>query len=430
MRYFTFLLLAGATVSFLQPVLNAQNDMKMQGHDMSGMGHDMSQMPGMDSGKPMDASGTSFNPAASPMNDMVHLRLGSWTLMLHGQLFLTDIQQTGPRGADKFSSMNWFMGEASHSLGGGTFSVRTMLSLDPATVTQRRYPELFQTGETAFGSPIIDGQHPHDLFMELALKYTHSLGEGKRFWLYAAPVGDPALGPVAFPHRVSAAELPQAALGHHLQDSTHISNEVVTAGLGWGMFGIEASGFHGREPDEYRWNIDHGGIDSYSARLTVAPTARWSGQVSAGHLTQPEALEPGDQTRVTGSVTYVRPWSGGEAATSLIWGRVHKTPEGRNLNGYGLESVARFREVNYVTGRIELVDKDELFESTHRLAGQTFRIGAYTAGYTRDFRWIPRLATGLGANLTLYSMPGPVHQYYGEHPAAVLVFLRVRLRES
>jgi hypothetical protein len=326
--------------------------------------------------------------------------------------------------------MNWFMGEASRALGDGTFTVRSMISLDPATITERRYPELFQTGETAYGKPIVDGQHPHDLFMELALEYRHPISHAGRVWLYAAPVGDPALGPVAYPHRVSAAELPQATLGHHLQDSTHISDEVVTVGAGRGMFGLEASGFHGAEPDENRWNIDHGAIDSYSARFTVTPNKRWSGQISAGRLTRPESLEAGDQIRATASVTCVQPFAQGEWATSLIWGRVHKTDNRANLNGYGLESVARFRRANYVTGRIELVDKDELFAAGNPLYGQSFRIGAYTAGYTRDFSWLPRIATGLGANVTTYSMPGPVHTYYGPHPVACLIFLRFRLKES
>jgi len=391
----------------------------------------MSQMGGMDmSGMPeqsMQASGTSQNPADSQMA-MVQRNAGRWRLTFHGVVFVTDIQQTGPRGADKFASMNWFMGEADRSLAGGTFSVRSMISLDPATITDRRYPELFQTGETAYGKPIVDGQHPHNLFMELALEYRHPVGENGRLWLYIAPVGDPALGPVAFPHRVSAAELPQAPLGHHLEDSTHISDEVVTAGASRGMFGIEASGFHGAEPGENRWTVGYGAIDSYSARFTVTPNARWSGQVSAGRLTHPEALEPGDQIRTTASVTYVRPYAQGEWASSIIWGRVHKTGDGANLNGYGAESVARFRSANYVTGRIELVDKDELFGEGNPLAGQTFRIGAYTLGYTRDFRWLARIATGIGSNFTLYSMPDAVHQYYGQHPVAVLVFLRFRLR--
>ena len=408
MRYYSAVLLAAMAAVHLQ----AQ-------HDMS----NMPDMPGMNHGTaPEEASGTSVNPASSPMN-MVHFTAGTWKFMLHGVVFVTDIQQTGPRGADKFVSMNWFMGEAEHALAGGTFSFRTMLSLDPATVTDRQYPELFQTGETAYGKPIVDGQHPHNFVMELALDYSHPLGEKTRWEFYAAPVGDPALGPVAFPHRVTAEELPQATLGHHLQDSTHVSYEVVTAGLSHGMVRVEASGFHGGEPNENRWNIGSGAIDSYSARITVSPDANWSGQVSAGRLTKPEALEAGDQVRTTASLTYNRPYSQGNWATSVIWGRVHKTGSGANLNGYGLESVARFAGQNYVTGRIELDDKDELLGN-----GQQFRIGAYTGGYTRDFYFVPHLATGLGANFTTYSMPAGLHPYYGQRPVAVLVFLRFKIR--
>ena len=400
--------------------LAAQHDMSnMPG--MPGMHHDTSATPPADV---MEASGTSINPASSPMN-MVHFTARNWRFMVHGVAFIEDIQQSGPRGGDKAFSTNWFMGEAEHALAGGIFSVRTMLSLEPATVTNRRYPELFQTGETAYGKPIVDGQHPHDFVMELALHYSHPMGEKTTWELYAAPVGDPALGPVAYSHRVSAEELPQATLGHHLQDSTHISYEVVTAGITHGIVRVEASGFHGQEPNENRWTIGYGAMDSYSARITVSPNANWSGQVSAGRLTRPEALEPGDQVRTTGSVTYNRPYANGNWATSVIWGRVHKTATSANLNGYGLESVARFARKNYVTGRIELDDKDELLA-----AGRQFRIGAYTAGYTRDFYLMPRIATGLGANFTTYSMPAALDSYYGQRPVAVMLFLRFKLRDA
>jgi hypothetical protein len=412
------------------PALWAQGDMSnMPG--MAGMkGMAGMNMPGMqhDDG-PMQASGTSFNPASSPMA-MANFSAGGWSFMAHGLFFFGDTQQTGPRGADKLFSANWLMGEASHSLGGGTFRVSSMLSLDPATITNQRYPELFQTGETAHGVPIVDGQHPHNFFMELAIEYTHSLGPKTKLTLYGAPIGDPALGPVAYPHRVSAAELPQATLAHHLQDSTHISYDVVTAGVTSGIFGIEVSGFHGAEPGENRWIISQGAIDSYSARFTVTPNANWAGQFSAGRVTHPEALEPGDQVRTTASVTYNRPYKGGNWASSLIWGRVHKTDGGANLNGYGLESVAQFLERNYVTGRIELVDKNELFLPGSPLYDHSFRVAAYTAGYTRDVNLIPRIASGLGANFTTYSMPETLHSYYGRRPVGVLVFLRLRLRES
>jgi hypothetical protein len=402
--------------------MDGMGDMKGMQH--AGMDHGGMDHSGMLAGAPMTASGTSLNPAATPM-DMLHFRAGRWNFAVHGQLFLTEIQQTGPRGSGKLASINWAMAEASHELGGGTFSVRTMLSLEPLTVTGRRYPELFQTGETAYGKAIVDGQHPHDFVMELALQYSHSLGTRGRYWLYAAPVGDPALGPAAFPHRASAAELPQATLGHHLQDSTHVSNEVVTAGVSRGIFGFEASGFHGGEPNENRWNIDHGGMESYSARVTVTPNARWTGQVSAGRLARPEALESGDQVRISASATNIRPYRGGEIATSLIWGRVHKTGSGDNLNGYLVESVARFRQSNYVTGRIEFDDKDELGTGSQALRG---RIGAYTLGYTRDFPLVGFLRSGLGANFTTYSMAPELHKVYGQHPVAAMVFLRLRLR--
>jgi len=403
--------------------------------------HDHQNMPGMDMGaeKTMPehaASGTSINPRSSPMG-MIHKRLGTWNLMFHGGAFLADEQQTGPRGGDKFFAPNWFMGTAEHAAGGGTFEFRSMLSLDPATVTNRSYPLLFQTGETAYGQPLVDAQHPHDFIMELSAKYTHPLTQSTSLLLYFAPVGDPALGPVAFPHRVSATELPQATLSHHLQDSTHIANEVVTVALLRRSFRIEASGFHGAEPNENRWNIDYGMIDSWAARLSWTPNDNWVGQVSVGRLTHPEAAEPGDIVRSTASVTYNRPLAAGNWASSLIWGRNHKTVEQHNLNSYLAESVYQFRHKNYVTGRVELVDKDELFNDQPTIrdhlaetAGSTFRIAAYTFGYTRDVALVSWLNTGLGANITLYGVPEAIQPYYGAHPMGVLVFLRARLKGS
>lgn len=411
-------------IFFLPALLAAQT---MQ-HDMShmDMDHDMSHMDM--STEAHAAFGTSWNPASSPMN-MRHFEWHRWKFALHGIAFIGDIQETGPRGEDKFVSMNWVMGEAKHSFGKGELTVRSMLSLDPATITHERYPELFQTGETAYGKPIIDGQHPHDFFMELSVKYSHPLSKSVEGYIYFAPVGDPALGPVGFPHRVSASELPQATLGHHLQDSTHVSNEVFTVGVKTKLYGLEASGFHGAEPNENRWNIDRGSPDSFSARAFFTPSANWSAQVSAGRLTHPEALEAGDQTRVIASVTYNRPLTNGNWASSLLWGRVHKTSNHDDLQGYGLESVLRFASKNYVTGRVELVDKDELFADGAPYSGRKFRIGAFTAGYTRDFFFLPGLATGLGANLTWYAKPGDLDAAYGKHPTAAMVFLRFKLRE-
>jgi len=377
-------------------------------------------------------SGTSAEPNSTPVPMLMFMK-GGWTLMFHGVAFLNVQQQTGPRGADKVFSTNWFMPMAQHRLGPGLFTARTMLSLEPATISGEYYPELFQQGETAYGKPIVDGQHPHDFFMEVAALYDLNLGERTLLSFYAAPVGDPAMGPTAYPHRASASEDPLAPLGHHLEDSTHIVDDVITLGLTHGIVRLEGSAFHGREPDEYRWNIDAGAIDSWSTRLTVQPGQNWSAQYSFAHLTSPEQLQPNDDIqRMTASIMYNRPFARGNWASSLIWGRNRVIQSGLVWNGYLLESTLRFAKQNYVWTRIENVDRTNELLLKNQPEPPDFqesilgRVQAYTAGYDRDINLIPHLETALGAQLTLYSIPQRLIPLYGNHPAGVVVFLRVR----
>ena len=399
--------------------------------------HDHSQMPGMTHGMAHEAamdsttmmlmnevSGTSRNPESWAM-PMVMRKFGAWQAMFMGSVFVADTQQSGPRGGDKLYSPNWFMASAARRAGKGSVMTELMLSLDPATVTGRSYPLLFQTGETAYGRPLVDAQHPHDFIMSLGFHYARPIAEKTTLQVYLAPVGDPALGPVAFPHRASAMELPQATLGHHWQDSTHIANEVVTVGIAHKMVRLEASGFYGAEPNENRWNIDSGPINSWSTRFSVTPNRNWIAQVSVGRLAHPEKEEPGDVVRWTASVEYVRNgW-----ASSAIWGRNHNTVSRRDTNSFTLESLAPFRKKNFLTGRIEVVDKDELF---HERTGpeDTFRIAAYTIGYTRDVDLVSYLETGAGANFSAYTIPDALHAFYGGRPFGVTVYLRVRLRSA
>lgn len=405
-----------------------QSTMQMQGMQMQDMNPAEMFLMNL-------SSGTAMNPPAWPM-PMARKPFGSWTTMFMAQAFLNETQQSGPRGGDKLYSTNWFMANAEHHVGdSGAFEVQLMLSLEPATITHRRYPLLFQTGETAFGRPIVDGQHPHNLFMELGFHYAQSLNENTTLELYFAPVGDPALGPVAYPHRASAAELPQAPIGHHWQDATHISDDVITAGIAYKKIKFEASGFYGSEPNENRWNIQAGPINSWSTRLWFYPSKSWTAQVSAGHLTHPEALEARDQFRSTASIEYTKPLPGGSWSSSLIWGRDHQTDTGRNLNSYLLESVVPVRRKNFITGRMELVDKDELFadqpdleQQLDRTYGSTFRIGGYTVGYTRDIAVFRDVETGIGVNIETYSLPGAIKPYYGDHPFGGNIFLRLRLK--
>ena len=379
-------------------------------------------------------SGTDAEPASTPSQMLMRMK-GQWQFMLHGEAFINELQQTGPRGGDKFFSTNWLMGMAQHKEGKGTLTLRAMLSLEPATITERRYPILFQQGETAFGRPIVDGQHPHDFFMELAALYDYRIGEHSLLSVYAAPMGDPAMGPVAYPHRISASENPLAPLGHHLEDSTHIASDVVTAGFTYRNIRVEASGFHGREPDESRWNIDSGAIDSWSTRITVNPSKNWSAQYSIADLHSPESLTPTeDVRRMTASVSYNRPIKNGNWASMLLWGRNQNIGGGNVGNGYLLESTLRFHDRNFTWVRIENVDRTNELLLGNNPEPPGFeeryftRVQAYTVGYDREIGNISHLSTAIGGQLTWYGVPGVLRADYGNHPVGVAVFLRVRIK--
>ena len=401
-----------------------------------------------------NASGTSVEPPSTPMPMLMSMR-GPWMLMLHGNAFLADTQQqaarpapsTPRRGADKLFSTNWVMPMAMRPLGPGQLTLRAMFSLEPATITGRFYPELFQQGETAFGAPIVDGQHPHDFFMEVAALYDWRTSERSLVSFYAAPIGDPAIGPTAYPHRMSASEDPIAALGHHQEDSTHIAFNVLTAGVTYRWLRFEESGFHGAEPTEARWNFEPSpnghAVDSYSSRLTFVPSANWSAQYSWAHITSPEALYPGEnQQRQTASVMYNRPLGheigsglrSSNLSTTLLWGRTRSLADQSKENSYLAEALLQFASTNYVWTRLEDAGRsNELLLTPGSPLPSGFveapigHVAAYTAGYDHDLHLAPHLLVAPGAQFTSYTTPSALTGIYGAHPYSVVAFLRFRI---
>ncbi len=402
---------------------------RMSGMDMSGM--DMDQQSSLPS--PHAGSGTAWQPASVP----AHLWMTSWNnwdLMAHGAIFITHNQQGGPRGEGKAESVNYAMLMEQHALGKGTILFRQMFSAESLTSPHPGFPLLFQTGETYHGQPLVDHQHPHNVFGELSALYTLRVSEKVSWLVYGGPSAEPALGPVTYIHRESASENPAAPLSHHLQDSTHTSFGVVTTGFIFDLFKhtglkLEASAFNGHEPNEQRWSIQLAALDSWSFRASVAPTRNWVATYSYGRLQRPEAAEPGNEMRQIASLEYNQPLSGknlgeGNWATTLVWGRKRKELNNTILNSYLLESTLNFRRRNYAYTRLELVDKDELFPqaATH----PAYRICAYTFGGVRDLVQNHHWQLGLGADVTFYSKPPVLDPFYGNNPVSFHVFLRVR----
>ncbi len=301
--------------------------------------------------------------------------------------------------------------------------LRSMMSIEPA-MGAPGYPNLFATGETAGGTPLVDRQHPHDLFMELSARVDFDLGGRRSVFVYGGPVGEPALGPSAFMHRGSARYLPLAPIAHHWFDSTHITYGVVTLGYAAPGFQLEASAFRGREPDERRWNIETPKLDSWSLRASWAPSPNWLAQVSYGRLEQPEAMHTGeDEGRFTASVQYARP----RFAATLAFSAKDRMPGGTRT--------AWLAEANYALtgrhtlfGRIENVANDELFpDHTDPLHDRRFRITRFEGGYAYRIPLGRSAELALGGSLAAYAKPGALDTAYGKGLLSRTLFARLSL---
>ncbi len=424
--------------------------------DMAGMSM---AGPGM-AGMPMHApaplgipmtragSGTSWTPDAVSL-PMLMTAAGRWDLMFHGAAFGQYDAQGGPHGGSQLGSLNWGMVMASHTLLGGRFQARAMLSLDPATVTGRGYPLLLQSGESYDGRPLHDRQHPHNFFMEASVLYERAVARALGVSLYAAPSGDPALGPVAFMHRPSAMDVPTAPIGHHWQDATHTTFGVLTAGLFTRAAKLEASAFNGREPDQDRYGFNRIRLDSYAGRLTVNPSSNWSLSGSYGLLRSPEVLHPDESIhRATASAMYgARLGTDGQWATTLLWGaNKYSTQSGLSHSGL-VEAEAVLDRSNAIFGRAEVVRKsaeDLSLDAASGLAptalgappadlaaGTRFTVGAVSLGYVREVARLRGATLGVGGMGTVNVVSSGLREAYGSRtPVGGLVFVRVRPRRG
>lgn len=372
-----------------------------------------------------EGSGTGWQPAATPMFG-IHWTSGRWALMAHYNVFLDYDRQEGPRGGYKYNSLNWGMLMADRSVGRDRLELRTMLTLEPLTTTPGGYPLLFQSGEQYHGSPLVDRQHPHDLFMELAARYTHPVGRDSAVFAYAAPSGEPALGPEAFMHRLSAFDNPMAPITHHWMDSTHVDFGVLTLGAWKRSVQIEGSYFTGREPDEYRYDFYPFDMNSFSGRLSYNPGRNWATQVSYGWLHSPEVLRPQeDVRRTTASAIYTLPrHDGGYWAATLAYGNNNQSG-GINSNGFLAESELSLALRHTLFTRFEYVDKlgEELALTP---ADTKFGLTETTLGYVYDFTPNRPYQTGIGSAVTFNTHPASLDSLYGRSPMGFWIFLRIR----
>jgi hypothetical protein len=388
------------------------------------MDHENEAMAGQSS-PPTEGSGTSRLPAAEGMMPGLHIPLGNdWMAMAHGYLWGVYTDQTGPRGDSGLYGQSMAMLMVEKSFTGGRLQLKTMLSAEPM-MSARGYPNLFATGETAGGLPLVDRQHPHDLFMELAARVDKEIAPGTTAFVYGGPVGEPALGPSAFMHRASAQVNPEAPITHHWFDSTHITYGVITAGLAGRTWQIEGSAFRGREPDENRWDIETPRLDSWSVRATLTPSEHWAMQVSHGRIKEPEVLHPGeDEIRTTASVHYA---SGPKLAAMAAFSAKNRDP-GDTLTAWLGEVNWNLSGPHTLFGRFENVANDELFpDHADPLHDRTFRVSKLQAGYAYTLPIGRSFALSLGGTAAKFFAPAALDSAYGRNPMGYTLFAKLRL---
>tara|TARA_A100001391_G_scaffold99255_4_gene65903 strand:+ start:6510 stop:7814 length:1305 start_codon:yes stop_codon:yes gene_type:complete len=430
-----FALLAGAAAALVPLPVLAQDHTTMDHSSMdhasmdhgtmdhSAMGHSAMMAPNPSGAA--EGSGTALLPAAEGMMPGIHIDLGGeWRAMAHGYGWLVHSEQTGPRGDDLTYVQSMAMLMAERPFDGGRVQLRTMLSAEPL-MSARGYPNLFATGETADGEPLVDRQHPHDLFMELAARVDLDLADNLTGFVYGGPVGEPALGPSAFMHRASARLNPEAPITHHWFDSTHITYGVVTAGLAGRGWQLEASAFRGAEPDEERWGIETPKLNSWSVRASLAPSDNWLMQASFGRIEQPEALHPGeDEARTTASVQY----NSGKGLSALAAFSAKNRVPGDTLTAWLGEVNWDITERHSLFGRVENVLNDELFhDHDDPLHDQAFRITKLQAGYAYTLPLGDAFSLALGGSAAAFLKPSALDAAYGENPMGYTLFAKLSL---
>jgi hypothetical protein len=413
-------------------ILYGQHDHKTHGatpHDRMQMEMPMSHAFSRNLPMNRNSSGTAWLPDSTPMYGYM-FHAPKWMFMAHGNVFFRynrqDVFRTGERGAEKWDAPNWFMLMGQRNIGKrGLFRFNAMLSLD-AVFGGNGYPLLFQTGEAWEGRPLIDRQHPHDLFSELSVSYAHAFSRETDAFVYVGYPGEPALGSGAFMHRVSAMYNPDAPLGHHWNDGTHITFGVVTAGLRYRKWKLEGSAFKGREPDEDRYDFDRLSLDSYSGRLSYSPGVNWTVQVSQALVDSPEELHPDDDVqRSTASVIYARPL-GRERflnATAL-WG-LNTIPGHTQENTILAEAsltlrkwaiYGRYEWLQKSAGELDLADFDE---------ETVFWINALTIGTAYDIVYARTLNLSVGAQASVFYADSRLDELYGRYPVSAEVYVRI-----
>jgi len=312
-----------------------------------------------------------------------------WHSFFDGAAFGTYVTETGPTKPEtRAFSTNWFIVGTERPIGGGAIFGRARLTFEPFTIPTQGYPQLLQSISPSSGGPLTDHMRAHDLVEEAAVGF-----EWRPVQIYLAPVGEPPLGAEPFAQRSSSLDFAEAPFAYDVQESFHVATRVAAAALTSHFADVEYGVFHASNTTGRHTTIDDGNIDSWSARLTIAPDSKLSAQVSTGRLT--DAKRKVDSASIT--------YRGPVLATSAIWTKRD------DRKAYGFEATIRYFRSN-VMGRVETIDR-----RTHT-----------TVGYIFDVFRARTQRAGIGIDIDYHSNTRAIERIYGHKPQTIYTFVRWR----
>lgn len=382
-------------------------------------------------------SGTSWLPKSTPDYGYM-LNTKDVAFMFHGSISprytSQNIFNSDKRKGQNFNAPSSFMGMMQTSIfDNDRLTLNAMFSLDPFTVGSPGYPLLFQNGETWRGIPLFDIQHPHDLFSELSLTYSYAFTKKFSMFGYFGLPAEPAFGPTAFMHRPSYFSNPDAPIGHHWQDSTHITFGVGTLGLIYDDFKLDASAFNGNEPDENKLNIDLPKLDSYSVRLTLNPYKNLSVQTSYANVAEDCNKSRIKETtsrlnKLTLSTTYNNLIDDSEknytnCSTSIVYG-VNKNDQSLEHSAL-LESELMLWRKNHFYSKLEFVQKNSDELQLPSKETKLYNIFGLTVGASRTILSFSNTIVNLGLQGTLDFPDKDLEASYGKIPFSAQVYLKI-----
>ncbi len=342
-----------------------------------------------------------------------------WKLHHHTVLTLANSNQSGPRGGEKTFVTGMYMVQASRAINTSTnIKLSLMLSPDPF-MGKAGYPLLLQAGETADGvTPLVDAQHPHDLFMDMSATLTHRFSDDLSGYVKAGWPSEVTFGPTTFMHRASGERLPVAPLTHHWFDSTHVSMGMVAAGVSKGPLTFEATRFTGREPDEKRFDLESPRLDSTAARVTWQMIPNVRAQASWMRQTGPEFISPDeDVLKLSASI---EAHVAGIDTTFAFGRKQHPGSDHKPNDAWLAEATWPVAPQWYVLGRYERV-------RTHELGPDDYWVAKSQLGAMRDFTLTDNAKLGVGLVRQWNDVPTALEASYGPKRDGLFGFVTLNL---